>query len=577
MMAEELDLRRLPQDHPRRFLPEELDLGRWEVLEPLFSELEGRRLDSRAALERWLLDWSELEAALDEEGTIRYIRMTCQTDDPERERAYLEFIEEIEPKAKPRFQRLRERYVQSPARGELASTPASFYYVLDRSIANQVALFREENVPLEKEEAKLAQQYQKVSGAMTVYFRGKEQTLQQMARYLEEPERRIRRAAWELIEERRLEDREKIDEIYDELLALREQIARNAGFSNYRDYAFRRRERFDYTPEDCLRFHRAVEEEIVPLMRELQRRRQKELGYKCLRPWDLLVDPAGRPPLRPFKAAEELVQGCEEVFSRVGEELGRAFRRLRGLGLLDLESRKGKAPGAYSAPLAEKRLPFIFANAVGRDDDLRTMLHESGHAFHTLAAREQPLYHYRHAPLEFAEVASMGMELLGGEHLEVFYRRRDEAIRSKREHLERIVRLLPWIATIDAFQHWIYTHPGHSRRERKEQWLELRRRFGGLESWEGYEEALENQWQRQIHLFEYPFYYIEYGIAQLGALGVWRNAKTDPKGAVAAYLRALGLGGSRPLPELFQAAGLQFDFSSGTVAGAARALRAELL
>ncbi|MGQ9734691.1 MAG: M3 family oligoendopeptidase [Candidatus Bipolaricaulia bacterium] len=575
-MAEELQLHRLPQDHPREFLPKELDLGRWEALEPFFAELEGRRLDSQAALERWLLDWSELEAALDEEGTIRYIRMTCQTDDPERERAYLHFIEEIEPKAKPRFQRLRERYVQSPARTGLASMPASFYYVLDRSIANRVALFREENVPLEKEEAKLAQQYQKVTGAMTVYFRGKERTLQQMARYLEEPERRIRRAAWELTEERRLQDRERLDEIYDELLALRERIAKNAGFANYRDYAFRNRERFDYTPEDCLRFHRAVEEELVPLMRELQLKRQKELGYKRLRPWDLLVDPKDRPPLRPFKAAEELLQGCEEIFSRVGEELGRAFRRLRELGLLDLESRKGKAPGAYSATLAEKRLPFIFANAVGRDDDLRTMLHESGHAFHALAAREQPLHRYRHSPLEFAEVASMGMELLGGEHISIFYKKKEEALRSKREHLERIVRLLPWVATIDAFQHWIYTHPGHSRKERREKWLELRHRFGGIEDWKGYEEALENQWQRQLHLFEVPFYYIEYGIAQLGALGVWQRAKSDPQGAIAAYHRALGLGGSRPLPELFAAAGLRFDFSGGTVSGAARALRAEL-
>lgn len=571
-MAEELDLRSLPQDYPREFVPPGLDLGVWENVELLFSELETRKIGSRPALERWLRDWSELEAALDEEGSIRYARMTCQTDDPERERAYLHFIEEIEPKMKPRFQRLRERYTESTVRKEL---PPS-YHVLDRSIANLVALFREENVPLEMEEAKLAQGYQKIVGAMTVQFQGQEQTLQQMVRYLEEPDRAVRRAAWELSEERRLADREEIEVIYDKLLALRERIACNAGFTNYRDYAFRRRERFDYTPEDCLRFHQAVEEQVVPLLREIQKRRQAEMGVEPLRPWDLLVDPRARPPLRPFTRARELVEGCEEIFRRVGEELGRAFRRLRELGLLDLESRKGKAPGAYSLTLAEKRLPFIFANFVGRDDDLRTMLHESGHAFHALAAREQPLHLYRGSPLEFAEVASMGMELLGGEHLEVFYRK-DQAARSKREHLERIVRLLPWIATIDAFQHWLYTHPGHSRGERRAKWLELRRRFGGIESWEGYEEALENQWQRQLHLFEAPFYYIEYGIAQLGALGVWQNAKRDSQEAIAAYRRALALGGSRPLPELFAAAGLRFDFSSGTVAGAAQALRAELL
>ncbi|MCR4405287.1 MAG: M3 family oligoendopeptidase [Candidatus Acetothermia bacterium] len=576
-MSEEHDLRSLPQDHPREFIPPGLDLGDWEKVEPLFDVLEREKIGTRQELERWLRAWSELEAALDEEGSIRYARMTCQTDDPERERAYLHFIEEIEPRAKPRLQRLRERYTKSPARGELAEAPASFYYVLDRNIANQVALFRQENVPLEMEEAKLAQRYQKIVGAMTVQFQGQEQTLQQMARYLEEPDRAVRREAWELSEERRLKDREEIEEIYDELLALRERIARNAGFSNYRDYAFRKRERFDYTPEDCLRFHQAVEEQVVPLLRDLQKRRQAEMGLEPLRPWDLLVDPQARPPLRPFTKAQELVEGCEEIFRRVGEELGQEFQRLRELRLLDLVSRKGKAPGAYSLTLAEKRLPFIFANFVGRDDDLRTMLHESGHAFHALAAREQPLHLYRGSPLEFAEVASMGMELLGGEHIAVFYKKKEQAARSKREHLEGIIRLLPWVATIDAFQHWLYTHPGHSRAERREQWLALRRRFGGIESWQGYEEALAHQWKRQLHLFEVPFYYIEYGIAQLGALGVWQNARRDSQGAIAAYRRALALGGSRPLPQLFGTAGLRFDFSSSTVAGAARALRTELL
>jgi len=546
-------LQDLPRERPREFVPSELVPGKWEEVEPLFRELERRPLTTVEGLERWLRDWSELAAVLDEEGTKRYIAMTCQTDDPEREKAYLEFVEELEPRIKEWSFRLQKRYVASPVRDKLPE----FYHVLDRSFVNQVELFREENLPLEVEEAKLAQQYQKLVGAMTVRFQGKEQTLQQMARYLEEPERAIRREAWELSEERRLQDKEELEEIFDRLLELRHRIAHNAGFANYRDYAFRKRERFDYTPADCLEFHQAVEGQIIPLLRELQREREHELGVGELRPWDLWVDPQGRPPLRPFQSGEELLQGCKEI------------------GLLDLESRKGKAPGAYSATLAEHRLPFIFANFVGRDGDLRTMLHESGHAFHTLAARDQPLFFYLHAPLEFAEVASMGMELLGGEHLEVFYDE-EEARRSRREHLEKIVRLLPWVATIDAFQHWLYTNPGHSREERKRHWLELRRRFGGIESWSGYEEVLENYWQRQVHLFEVPFYYIEYGIAQLGALGVWQNARADWDGAVRRYLQALALGGSRPLPELFATAGLRFDFSARNVSRAAEALRAGL-
>ncbi len=569
-----LDLSKLPKDFPRRFVPEEAQLAHWSEIEPLFDELERRaaRIDTPEALEEWILDGSELAAAVHEEGSVRYIRMTCQTDNPEYEKAYLYFVEEIEPRLKPRFHRLNELYLKSPARSRL---PKERYLVFDRKTQNAVELFREENVPLETQEEKLGQQYQKLTGAMTVEYDGKEQTLQQMARYLEEPDRRVRREAWELVAERRLQDREKIDEIYDELLALRQRIAENAGFSNYRDYAFRKRERFDYTPQDCERYHEAVERYVVPLYRELQRRRQREMGLAELRPWDLNVDPQGRPPLRPFQKAQELIDGCREIFGRVDAELGERFGRMAELGLLDLESRKGKAPGGYQATLEEHRLPFIFMNAVGRDGDVRTLLHEGGHAFHTFAAREEPLVAYRHAPLEFAEVASMSMELLSAPHLEVFYAP-EEAERSRREHLEGIVGILCWIATIDAFQHWIYTHPGHTRTEREEKWLELRERFGGIESWDGYEEALSSLWHRQLHLFLVPFYYIEYGIAQLGALGIWLRSQRDYREAVGAYKRALALGGSRPLPELFRAAELPFDFGEGAVSQATSGLQAAL-
>jgi len=567
-----LDPQKLPREYPRKYVPESLNAGDWAQLEPLLGELERRGVEAPEALERWLLDRSELAAVLQEEGAIRYIRMTCQTDNPDYEQAYLHFVEEIEPQLKPRFHRLDERYMRSPARSRL---PQERYFVLDRKIQNSVELFREENVPLETEEEKAGQPYRKIMAAMTVHYDGKEQTLQQMARYLEEPERRIRHEAWERIVERRLKDREQLDEIFDELLKIRQRIAENAGFANYREYAFRKRERFDYTPEDCERFHRAIERHLVPLMRDLQRWRQEKLGVDVLRPWDLQVDPEGKPPLRPFSNADELIEGCREIFDRIDPELSAQFRRLAELDLLDLESRKGKAPGGYQATLEEHRLPFIFMNAVGRDSDVRTLLHEGGHAFHTFAARDEPLIAYRHAPLEFAEVASMGMELLSAPHLGVFYSP-EEAERSRRRHLEGIVTLLPWIATIDAFQHWIYTHPGHTRKEREAKWLELHERFGGIESWEGYEEALRSDWQRQAHLYLHPFYYIEYGIAQLGALGIWLHSQRDYREAVQLYRRALALGGSRPLPRLFEAAGLPFDFGDGAVSRAAEGLRQAL-
>lgn len=566
------DNRSLPAEYPRSFVPANANLGDWQQIEHLFDELERRPLATMDALEKWILDGSELSAALEEEGAVRYIRMTSQTDNLEFEKAFLDFVENIEPKIKPRAHKLGERFLASPARILL---PRERYLVLDRRIANAVALFRPENVPLEVELEKLSQSYQKIAGAMTVQYDGREQTIQQMAKCLEVPDGRVRQETWELVEKRRFQDREKINELYDKMVALRDQLARNAGFLNFRDYAFLRRERFDYTPEDCFAFHQAVEKYAVPLRRELQKARQKKLGVEMLRPWDLFVDPEGRPPLRPFENPGELVAGCRKIFRAVDPELAGFFDRIADLGLLDLDSRKGKAPGGYQAYLAERRLPFIFTNAVGRDNDMRTMLHESGHSFHTFLTRDEPINDYRNPPLEFAEVASMAMDLIAAEYVEAFYKP-EEKLRSQREHLDNIVRLLPWVATIDSFQHWVYTNPKHTTSEREEYWLELHRRFGGLESWEGYVDALRNMWQRQQHLFTAPFYYIEYGIAQLGALGLWLKWRKNPSQAIADYKRGLSVGGSKPLPELFAAAGLRFDFGPDTLKPIVGELRAVL-
>ena len=349
--------------------------------------------------------------------------------------------------------------------------PRPRYEVFDRSTALQVELFRQENVPLETEEAKLSQQYQKLAGSLTVQFRGEEKTLVQMGRYQEEPDRALRRETWELVVDRRLKEVEKFEDVFDELLKLREQIARNAGFKNYIEYAFRRNRRFDYTPADCLRFHDAIEQEIMPALRELQGERRQALGLPALRPWDLAVDPASRPPLRPFEKVEDMVAGTQKIFSRLDRPLAEEFQQMQDLHLLDLANRKGKAPGGYQSTLAEARLPFIFMNAVGLQRDVETILHEAGHAFHALAARNEDLYAYRDAPIEFCEVASMSMELLGNQFIENFYPA-PEAKRARREHLEGIVEIFPWIATVDAFQHWIYSHPGHSRAEHGPLWDE---------------------------------------------------------------------------------------------------------
>jgi oligoendopeptidase F len=548
---------------PRQLVPKHIDLGEWHQIAPLFDAVAIRMKSAKAVaeLERALLDWSELSAALDEEASKRYIAMSCHTDNPEAEKAYLHFVENVEPQIKPQQFALEQAYLAQPLRKEL---PKQRYEVFDRDNTQHVELFRPENVPLETEEAKFGQQYQKLSGSLTVNFRGEEKTLTQMGKFLEETDRPLRQETWELVAKRRLQEREKFEGIFDELVKLRAQIAKNAGFSNYRDYAFKARGRFDYTPEDCFAFHEAIETEVMPLLRELQSVRRSQLKLAALRPWDLSVDPLNRPPLKPFEQVDDMVSRTQRIFDHIDAGLAGGFRNMQDKRLLDLANRKGKAPGGYQSTLAESRLPFIFMNAVGVQRDVETMLHEAGHAFHALATREEPLYAYRGSPIEFCEVASMSMELLGNEFLEEFYSSAD-ANRARRTHLEGIVSIFPWIAAVDAFQHWIYTHPNHTRGERSAAWLGLMDRFGGDLDWSGFEDVRANLWHRQLHIFLYPFYYVEYGIAQLGALQVWANSKRDKREALASYQRALALGNSRPLPELFAAAGCRFSLKSENV------------
>jgi oligoendopeptidase F len=569
-----LPFENLPVAKTRRFVPAKVNWSDWNEIAPLYDSLEKRAAACRtpAELEQWLLDWGELSAALDQDGSERYIAMTCHTDDPEIEKAYLHFVEHIQPETKPREFKLAQLFVAHPLRKEL---PRPRYEVFDRATALQVELFRPENVPLETEEAKLGQQYQKLCGALTVEYGGKERTLVEMARYQEEPDRQVRQETWELVANRRLREVEAIEIIMDELIKLRQQIARNAGFKNYVDYAFRSRRRFDYTPEDCLRFHDAIASEVMPVLRGLQAERRRQLRLDALRPWDLGVDPANRPPLRPFENVDAMVASTQKIFDRLDPSLAAGFQQMRDLRLLDLANRKGKAPGGYQSTLAEARLPFIFMNAVGVQRDVETILHEAGHAFHALATRGEDLYAYRDAPIEFCEVASMSMELLGNEFIENFYAA-PEATRARRDHLEGIVKVFPWIATVDAFQHWIYSHPGHTRAERRAAWEDLMRRFGGDVDWSGYEDARGYLWHRQLHIFLHAFYYVEYGIAELGALQVWANSRKDKARALADYKRGLALGGSRPLPELFAAAGCRFDFSAATIKPLVELVQTEL-
>lgn len=559
----------------RSFVPDAFDPSNWSQIEPLYRQLLARPIGSVAELQKWLGDFSELNSVVDEYGARRYIDKSCHTDDEAIKARYLQYVEEIEPRTKPLFFELQKKLLASPYAAELKDRK---YAVLLRKWGAEVEVFREANVPLETEATKRITEYDAICGAMTVNFRGQELTLEQASKHLEDPDRPTRQEAWERVAERRYRDREPIEDIFDGLLGLRNTMARNAGLPDYRALVWKQYGRFDYSPEQCLAFADAIERTCVPRVAELHRRRAQELGLDALRPWDTDMDPKGRPALAPFAAgrSDVLVEKTGRVFGRMSAALAEDFDSLRRRNNLDLDSRKGKQPGGYQSTLNESREPFIFMNAAGLQGDVVTLLHEGGHAFHALASRGEDVMFLRHAPIEFCEVASMSMELLGADHYDLYYDDPADVARGRRMQLERVIKILPWIALIDSFQHWIYTHPGHARAERTEQWLALHERFGGRLDWSGLEQFRRTMWMRQLHLFHVPFYYVEYGIAQLGALQLWVKSRDDAHRALANYRAALRLGGTRGLPELFAAAGIVFDFTERTLGPLMEAVWEEL-
>ena len=551
---------------------EGLDATKWSNIEPYYQDFLKQEIDSAETLEAWLLELGKLGAYVGETGAMLYVEMTCDTENEEIKQAYLDFVENIQPELSKIGDLLNRKLAESPFADELDSEE---YNVLLRDTRMDLELFREENIPIYTELTKLGQRYNEICGAMTVEFDGEERTMQQMGKYLQVSDRETRENAYRTVGERRFQESEKIDDIYEEMIALRQQVAQNAGYDNFRDYIFDAKHRFDYSPDDCKAFHDAVEAICVPLKRDVDDERRQNLNLESLRMWDMGHDVHGREPLKPFTKVEEMVAGTSRMFHRLSPELGVFFDSLRDGTSLDLDSRKGKAPGGYQVQRDHSRKPFIFMNATGLQRDLETMVHEAGHAFHSIYADDLPLIDYRNAPLEFCEVAAMSMELLTHDFLDEFYSEED-AQRAVREHLEGIVSILAWIATIDAFQHWVYTNPNHSRAERHAKWLELGDRYGSVLDWSGFEDWRNVGWQRQLHLFSYPFYYIEYGIAQLGALQMWLQYKESPEMALSNYAKSMRLGGSRPLPNLFEAGGMSFDLGRSTVQGLIDAVRDEL-
>jgi oligoendopeptidase F len=547
----------------RTFLPGNLVVDKWETLEPYFKNLLDRNIDSVQQLKIWLQDMSELEAVINEDAAWRQIKMTCDTTNKELEESFNYFFTQIQPKIQPYADALNKKLINSPFINELETDK---YFTYLRSVKKNIELFREENIPLQSELAVLQQQYGMITGKMTIEVNGKEYTLQQAAKFLESHDRELREEVYRKMNDRRLRDKEALDILFTKLVAKRNEVALNAGFENYRDYKFKELGRFDYTKEDCFLFHDSVKQHVLPLVKKIYINKKEKLHLDELRPWDMEAEPEGTKALTPFEKSDELLNKSIECFIQLRPFFGDCLKQMNAMKHLDLESRNGKAPGGYNCPLPESGAPFIFMNAAGQMHDVTTMLHEGGHAVQSFLTHDLELTSFKDYPMEIAEVASMAMELFSMDHWDVFFDNKEDLKRAKEHQLERVITIFPWIAIIDKFQHWIYEHPQHTVEERTQQWIKTLDDFSeNVIDYSGLEKYKENAWQKQLHLYEVPFYYIEYGIAQLGAIGLWMQYKKDPEEALDNYMKALSLGGTKTLPELYKAAGLAFDFSPANI------------
>ena len=548
---------------PRHFLPKDFVVSNWEGLEPFFRNLDKRTITSISELEQWLKDASELEAVISEDACWRQIKMTCDTENKELESAFTFFMMEIQPKIQPWSDKLNRKLIACPFTKDLDDNK---YFTYLRNVRKNIDLFHEENIPLQAELNVMQQQYSVIAGKMTVIVNEQEYTLQQAAKFLEDPDRKLREEVYRKIADRRLQDKKELDQLFSSLIDKRDKVGRNAGYKNYRDFRFAELGRFDYTKEDCFLFHEAVKQHVMPLVNLVYENKKKKLGLDSLRPWDVEAEPAGIQPLRPFKTGIELTEKTIACFDELKKFFGDCLRKMKAMGHLDLESRKGKAPGGYNCPLAESGAPFIFMNAAGQLDDVTTMVHEGGHAIHSFLAHDLELTGFKEYPTEFAEVASMAMELISMDHWYVFFETAEELRRAKEQQLERVITLFPWIATIDKFQHWVYENPEQTEAERADSWFRILGEFTSpIIDFSGLDEFRRYAWQRQLHLYEVPFYYIEYGIAQLGAIGLWQQYRQKPEMAINNYITGLALGGTKTLPDLFSATGLKFDLSPGHI------------
>lgn len=564
----------IPQRNDRSYVANDIDLNEWKSIEPYYSQLDERTIANVADLQQWLKDWNELETVLSESSRWIYVRTTVDTTDEKAKADQTNLYVNIYPHVSAYENTLAKKFVDSPYTEQLNQ---ELFYTTIRKFKKQIELFREENIPLNSELNIKQSKYDEITGAQSIVYNGTELTIQQAAVYLKSNDRAQRQEVYDLIVERRAKDSEVLDNLMSELISLRHQIAVNAGYNNYLEYRFDELGRFDYTAEDCVQFHKSVEETVLPVLNKLAIERKEQLGVDTLKPWDADVDTTGKPALKPVDGTEDLVEKTITAFNRLDPYFGERIAIMQQMNYLDLDSRLHKGPGGYNMTMPEIGVPFIFMNSANGEHDLITMVHEGGHAIHTFLAHKLELNMFKDVTSEIAEVASMGMELMSMEHWDIFYNNTDDLNRAKKNHLQYILSVLAKTCQGDSFQHWMYTNPTHTIAERQTKWAELNARFTpSTYDWSGYENSLRTSYQRILHFYVVPFYYIEYAFAQLGALGLWKNFKQNPTQTIENYKKALSLGYTKPIPVFYETAGTKFDFSKQHISSLIEFLEAEV-
>lgn len=544
----------------RKFLPENLEIKDWKSIKSFYEELKNRSINSKEDLYTWLEDRDELESVVSEDLAWRYIRMNCNTADEKASKSFELFINEIQQEIIPQTNILNKKFIESKFVSELLYLEGLPVYC--KTIQRNIELYHEKNIPIITEINNLQQEYGKITSSMSVNINGEEMTLQKAAKLLEDSNRAIRKEAYEKITKRRLQNKSELNELLNKLIALRNSMAINSGYQNFRDYMHDELCRFDFSVQDCLYFHESVSKSMKAVLNNFVEEKKKNLKLEEIFPFDLDAETVGEQPLKPFTNSDEMVERTINVFNNLNPFFAECISVMNKNHFLDLDSRKNKAPGGFNYPLMESGIPFIYMNSVNSHKDMVTMVHEGGHAIHSFLCNALKFSFLKSTPSEVAELASMGMEMLSMEFWNEFYPNHEDLKKAKKDQLEKALETLAWVAAIDKFQHWLYTSSNHTIEERENKWKEIFSEFSSdWVSYNGYEDALKNMWQKQLHIYEVPFYYIEYGFAQLGALALWKNYKENPNATVSNYINALKLGYTKSVPEIYKTAGIEFNFS----------------